>query len=193
MDDTLHKNGFIIKSYCEVYLQNNSEKYLGIGRHVTWPLDELADEASVKLTREAWKRWFGYSDQRPEVVPDLDYLQRYKMHCNNLHIPTYCLQIESTCNIITSPVELPILKVLGFDYVDADMQTSCMREDLDMEIDSVIESFKPIQAALNRFGLIDSLEAMYQYIEIRNNLIGAGYDMEEYYSPIIARLSVVEI
>ena len=73
------------------------------------------------------------------------------------------------------------------------MQTSCMREDLDMEIDSVIESFKPIQAALNRFGLIDSLEAMYQYIKIRNNLIEAGYDMEEYYSPIIARLSVVEI
>lgn len=193
MDDTLHKNGFIIKSYCEVYPQHNSEKYFGIGRYVTWPLDELTDEASVKLTREAWKRWFGYSDQRPEVVPDLDYLQRYKMHCNNLHIPTYCLQIESTCVIITTSVELSVLKVLGFDYVDADMQTSCMREDLDTDIDSVIESFKPIQAVLNSFGLIDSLEAMHQYIDIRNKLIGAGYDMEEYYSPVIAKLSMVEI
>ena len=73
------KNGFIIKSNENQLNRSTMDPYFGIGRNITWPLDGLADDVSVELTAEAERRWFGYSDSRPWVIPDVDYLKRYKL------------------------------------------------------------------------------------------------------------------
>lgn len=193
MINKLCKNGFIIKSFAEQEYREELKKYSGVGRYTTWPLDDLSDHTSVDLTNEALERWFGYQDNRLWVVPDFDYLQRYKQHCENLHISTFCLQVESANPIVTTSVKLPIKTVLGFDCADTDMSTSCLYDDLTMDEDYVKASFKTISSKLNQYGLADSIEEMQHYLSVRNKLVRAGYDMEEYYCPTIVKLSDVII
>lgn len=191
MERKLYKNGFIIKAYLEQEHWEMFGNYSGIGRYLTWPLEELTDDVSVSLTKEAWKRWFGYKNMKLCAVPDLDYLQRYKRHCSDMNISAFCLQIESMNAEVVSSVNLPIIRTMGFDYADADMQTSCLYEDLTMDVKSVVDSFKTVLSKLNRYGLIDSMDTMQHYLTVRKKLIEAGYDMEEYYCPTIVRLCQV--
>ena len=66
------KNGFIIKSNENQLNRSTMDPYFGIDRNITWPLDGLSDDVSIELTVEAERRWFGYSDSRPWVIPDVD-------------------------------------------------------------------------------------------------------------------------
>lgn len=171
--------------------QNELKNYFGIGRYITWPLEDLSDDTSVDLTNEAEERWFGYQDKRLWVVPDFDYLQRYEQHCKDLNISTFCLQIESTNPIVTTSINLSTKEVLGFDYADTDMSTSCLYDDLTMDEDTVKANFKTIMRKLNQYGLPESIEEIQHYLAIRNKLIKAGYDMEEYFCPNIVKLTHV--
>lgn len=191
MKNSLFKNGFIIKSFRERDYPNKLKNYSGVGRYITWPLEDLSDDISVDLTNEAEERWFGYQDQRLWVVPDFDYLQRYEQHCKDLNISTFCLQIESMNSIVTTSINLTTKEVLGFDYADTDMSTSCLYDDLTMDEDTVKANFKSIMNKLNQYGLAESMEEIQHYLAIRNKLIKAGYDMEEYYCPTIIKLTRV--
>ena len=188
-----YRNGFIIKSDTGFDYPNKLKNYSGIAKGLTWPLEELTDESSIDLTNEAEKKWFNYQDKRMFVVPELEYLKRYEQHCKKLKISTICLQIESPSAIITTQIKPMVEKALGFDYVDSDMNTSCLYEDLTMEVEAVRVSFKDVVCNLNENGLIDSIEDMYKYLYIRNELVKKGYDMEEYYCPRIVKLSRVVI
>ena len=193
MIDPFHKNGFLIKSYEEQSPYETDKTYLGIGRYVTWPLDTFTDDVSVNLTTEAIERWLGYQDNRLYVVPDLDYLQRYTYHCQELNISTFCMQVESSNSIITTEVCLPVVRYLGYEYVDVDMSTSCMHEDLTTNDNYIQSVFAPIKQSLNMYGLIDSIDKMQQYKQFRKKLIREGYDMEEYFCPTVVKLSEVAI
>ena len=193
MSNAFYKNGFLIKSYEEQSSYTGDDTYLGIGRYITWPLDTYTDTVSVSLTTEAIERWFGYQDNRLYVVPDLEYLQRYVYHCRELNVPIFCMQVESSNSIITTAFSLPVVRCLGYEYVDVDMSTSCMREDLSTD-DTYLQSiFAPIKQSLNMYGLIDSIDIMHQYELRRKQLINEGYDMEEYFCPTVVRLSEVTI
>lgn len=189
-----YKNGFIIKSYNErfdEYAEGWIDGYFGIGRFETWPLEAKTDNVSEDLFAEALHRWFGYQDKRLWVVPDLDYLQRYKAHCNTLNIDVFCLQIESATSFITSSCELPVEKVLGYDYADADMQTSCFNDDIFMIDPYIRKSFQNVINQRNNYGLANSVDVLEEYWDIRNKLISENYDMEEYFAPTIVRISKV--
>ena len=103
------------------------------------------------------------------------------------------MQIESTNPVVTTAINLSVKKVLGFDYADADMTTSCLYDDLTMDEDTVKANFKTIMSKLNQYGLAESMEEIQHYLAIRNKLIKAGYDMEEYYCPTIVKLTHVII
>lgn len=193
MSNAFYKNGFLIKSYEEQSSYNVDDTYFGIGRYTTWPLDTLTDTVSVRLTTEAIERWFGYQDNRLEVVPDLEYLQRYANHCRELNISIFCIQVESLNSIITTAHSLPVIRCLGYEYVDADMSTSCMYEDFAMTDSYVQNIFRPIKQYLNQYGLFDSMDYVQKYEICRKQLIKEGYDMEEYFSPTVVRLSEVAI
>lgn len=189
----LFNNGFIIKSYMEQSNYDGDENYFGIGRYITWPLADFADEISISLTNEAWNRWFGYCDERLYAVPDLDYLQRYAKHCSQLNIPIFCMQIESFVPIVTSSVQLPVETVLGFEVADVDMQTSAMHEEIMINSEDSADPFLSVREQLNRYGLAESIEAVQHYLDLRNEWIALGYDMEEYYSAAVVRLSIVSL
>ena len=55
------------------------------------------------------------------------------------------------------------------------------------------DQFKLIKQQLNKYELVDSLEVMQKYLSIRNQLIYEGYDMEEYFSPTIVKLSIISL
>ncbi len=186
----LQKNGFVIQSYTETAHRENLYHYSGIGRYTTWPLEDFSDDISVALNKEAQDRWFGYTDSL-WVVPDAEYLRRYKRHCDALHLPTFCLQVESINCAPLSSADLPVEQVLGLDYVDADMATSCLYEDLTMETEAVRAAFAPILRSLNVHGLLNHMQDMQRYLSIRDRLIASGYDMEEYFLPTTVRLTRV--
>lgn len=193
MNNMFFKNGFIVKSYQEQPFANIKSKYMGIGRYQTWPLEYRDDPISVQLSEEANERWFGYGDGRLYAVPNLDYLYRYIKHCNALKILTFCMQIESNRSIVTTAADVPIDQYLGYDYADVDLSTSCLFEDLNMTLPYCQDQFKLIKQQLNKYELVDSLEVMQEYLRIRNQLIYEGYDMEEYFSPTIVKLSIISL
>lgn len=192
---TLYRNGFIIKSY-EERPRENDESYFGIGRYMTWPLDVMQDSVSRNLVEEALERWFCGWD-RLMAVPELDYIKRYIAHCNELNIPTFCLQIESPSLIITTTEEVMVDEVLGFDYADIDMATSCLYDDLLTPDPYIQQAFRVIKERLNSNGLIKSTQDMQTYFDVRNKLIAQGYsDMDvtqEYYAPTIVRVSRITL
>lgn len=104
-----------------------------------------------------------------------------------------CLNIESTNSIITSEINLPATETLGFDYGDVDMNTSCLFEDLGMNDPYVKEKFSILLGTLNQYRLFNSMDDISKYLSLRNELIAKGYDMEQYYSPAIMKISRMEI
>lgn len=125
--------------------------------------------------------------------PDIDYLERYERHCRSMDISTYCLQGESPSPIPLSPVELPIVRTLGYDYADSDMSTSCLYEDLTMDVGVAKDIFRPILRKLNQYGLLTSEKDVQEYLLRRKMLIDMGYDMEEYFSPFVVKLTEVSL
>ena len=182
-------NGFVVKSLEEQENYQNRKNYFGIGRYVSWPLEDCTDSISIQLTKIANEQWFGYQDKRSFVIPEFEFLKEYKKHCERLGISTICLQVESMEHTITSAEKPSVEEILGFDYADSDMVTSCFCDDMEMCLPEVKKHLAVIERKRNKFGLLNSLEDMYQYLTIREMLVAVGYDMEEYYNPKIVRLS----
>lgn len=196
MNKSLFVNGFLVKSLEEVYepeIFKFKENYRGIGRYITWPLSDYSDDISKRLEDEAFITWFSYNDERLCAVPDFNFIERYMHHCKELGLDVFCLQIESPISILTTK-DRPLLKtVLGFDYCDASLEESCMYEDIYMTDPFCEKRFQCIRDMLNENGLLNNLEEVNQYVEIREELIDKGYDMEDYYFLTPVRFSLVEI
>lgn len=184
----LYFNGFIIQAlYSDEYSQNY-EGYVGTGRYVSWPLEWEEDDISKELTDEANNRWFYYTyleennlngDSMLNTVGDLDYLNRYVEHCNNLGINIRILQIQSTRKypIFEEKIKLKG-KVLGYDYSSGGSFTSLLREDLDGNFEGEFSILKEFYEKLNNNGLIDKIEDIKRYVLIREKLISKGVNLE---------------
>lgn len=190
MEDDFLKNGFIIKSY-DKNRRDIGKKYYGIANGMTWPLDIYEDKISRSLSNEALERWFGYQDNRLWVIPDEEYLERYIKHCYDLNMSISCLQIESKNSIITTKMDMPIRRCLGYEYVDIDMNTSCLYDDLFTTDFPTNKQIDLIRERLNAYGLLDTITEMYEYLKIRKELLSVYCEVEEYYAPTIIRLSEV--
>lgn len=189
MEKTWLKNGFVIKAIGGERSKPELKNYFGIGINETWPLDERTDSVSVDLNREAMERWFGFCDDRLWTVPDTAYLKKYANHCRELGLKIFCLQVESQNNLNTTFESIAIEQVLGFDYADVNMETSCFYEDMVTKIEFVEKAFAPIKEQLNQFGLMPSKKVAEQYLDLRHYLIDRGFDMEEYFAPTIVKIS----
>lgn len=185
-----YKNGFVVKSYEETW-PNSTSNYLGIGRYFTWPLDTYTDNLSKKLNSEALERWLGYQDHRLQVIPDVEYLQRYIKHCKDLEIEIFCLEIESFSNTITTQATLNSSEFMGYDYVDVDMCTSCLYDDLYENDVYNYKYFKDIDLRLNNYGIFSTLKDMALYLQKRERLVEEIGENEDYICPTIVRLNKV--
>lgn len=190
--DKFYKNGFIVKSYEEV-CPNSTNNYVGIGRYFTWPLDICTDNLSKKLNSEAMERWFGYQDNRLQVIPDIEYLQRYIEHCKALEIDVFCLEIESFSNTITTRVALDFSEFMGYDYADVNMCESCLYDDLYVKDDYFYKYFRNVNLRLNDYGLLSTLKDMMYYLQKRESFFTETGESEDYVCPTIVRLNKVSL
>ena len=184
----LYKNGYIIKSFEENMFYCGHSFYRGIGRYYTWPLDMCTDEKSRQLNDEALSRWFGYTDKRLWVIPSVPFVRRYMEHARNMNRDTFCLMVESTNSTPVITEELPVEKVLGYEYADTDMQTSILWDDINSMDEHQAEQ---MIAQLNENGLFSSDEKLMHYIQMRERF--QKERAEQYFSPVIVRLSMINI
>lgn len=185
-------NGFVVKSYDENPIYRCINNYNGIGKYIAWPLNFQKDSTSIQLTIEADERWFGYQDVKMWVVPDVDYLKRYTDHCKELDIDIHILQIESFENNVISNFKPEILEVLGFEYIDTDMDTSCIYSDVfDYEhySETAKKQLNNFFGKLNKNGLANTFNDINTYIDIRKHLMKTGFESEEFFNPFVAKLS----
>lgn len=60
-----------------------------------WPLEVIEDDSNAQsLTKEADEKWFNKYDML-EIIPDLEYIKKYKKCCDKLNIDTKVLLIET--------------------------------------------------------------------------------------------------
>ena len=194
MNETLFINGFLVKSLYDdtnkMYPPLNMS-YRGIGRFISWPLEDHVDNISKDLGREAWDKWFAYHNVF-EIVPEKEYLHRYVKHCKEVGIETMILMIETPINIQIAYDSLSIVECLGFDLIDS-VHFSYLAMDTDY-LEDECAIFKKTVSRLNSNGLCNSINDIYEHIDMRNNLLSNGINLEHSdWGPFPARLSIVKL
>lgn len=110
-----------------------------------------------------------------------------------MKLPIRCLLVESPSKFPVASMSLPHKNILGYEYVDTDMQTSCMYEDFTDQTPMVRKALSTAVQGLNEYGLFSCINRIEQYLAIRTALIKEGYDMESYYHPQIVRIREVHL
>lgn len=158
MNNSIYKNGFIIKGCIDNEYTQSDDIYQGIGKFVSWPLEWQEDFTSKKLSSEAYDRWFGYTyadgDVSLDVIPEREFLIQYLTHCKILGIETRILMIETHKPYPINNVEVKNIQVLGFDYGGAGCNYSLLNMDT-AYLEGDYKVFKCVAEKLNKFGLLD--------------------------------------
>ena len=147
----------------------------------------------MMLSNEISQKWLSDDIFSLYTVNDQDLLYRYAEHCSKLKLPIRCLLVESPSKFPVASMSLPHKYILGYEYVDTDMQTSCMYEDFTDQTPMVRKALSTAVQELNEYGLFSCINRIEQYLAIRTALIKEGYDMESYYHPQIVRVSEVHL
>ena len=145
------------------------------------------------LSNEISQKWLSDDIFSLYTVNDQDLLYRYAEHCSKLKLPIRCLLVESPSKFPVASMSLPHKNILGYEYVDTDMQTSCMYEDFTDQTPMVRKALSTAVQGLNEYGLFSCINRIEQYLAIRTALIKEGYDMESYYHPQIVRIREVHL
>lgn len=198
MNSVFNNNGIIIQGVnhtLDMYSPNPIFPfgYDGMERYTTWPLEWEEDSISMTLSNEITQKWLSGDIFGLFTVYDQDLLCRYAEHCSKLKVPIRCLLIESPSKFPAASISLPCKNILGYEYVDTDMQTSCMYEDFADETPRVREALSTVVQELNEYGLFNCINSIERYLAIRTTLIQEGYDMEDYYHPQIIRINEVHM
>jgi hypothetical protein len=194
MSEKIFANGFLVKSLCDdpnkMYPPLN-KSYRGMGRFISWPLEEYDDDISKALGSEAWDKWFSYHNVF-EIVPEKEYLHRYVKHCKELGIETMVLMVETPLNNQVAHDSLSIVECLGFDLIGG-VHFSYLTMDTDY-LEDECSVFQKTVSRFNSNGLCDSIDDVYEHISMRNNLLSQGVNLEHSdWGPFPARLSIVKL
>lgn len=171
--------------------------YQGLGRYDSWTLRYETDHISKMLTSKMENKWFSHYNETDdgieyflEVVPCFDFLKKYLKKCNEKKIPTRILYVESERNTPIADFKVPIRKFLGYDYGSSQAFYSLLYEEvLDGDIDAELRIFK---SRLNENGMFNSPNDLLEYVQIRNDLIHDGFNLETHADCCMMRVSVVE-
>jgi len=192
----LYNNGYLVKalfdSPYEMFLPEN-KKFKGISRHFSWPLENRDDAKSQELTKHIEEKYFFYENIDFWLIPEKKVLLDYINHCKKLGIEVSVLKIETKSNIRVAQEELDISEVLGFDLADS-VTFSYLSYDIDC-CDGIsdipeLELLKS-RMRLNNNMLFDSYGDALKYLNLRNDLVAKGLDLESEDEIHIVRISVV--
>ena len=174
---SLYKNGFVVAEINTGELIYNA-----------WPLSDLLnDKMAELLTEEADISWFMQYDMQ-HIAPDSGYIKKYLDYCNSIKLKVKVLLFESLNNTIVVDDKFEICEVLGFDCIGSVYFSYLQTEYKDYELDL---SKKNI--ALNKHGLLDKLEDVLYFIELRKKYIADGISLEDFWEELPVRISIVNI
>lgn len=183
----LYNNGYVVKGLIKNQYTSLIDCYRGMESFVSWPLDDFDDLLSKELQDEAWDKWFAYHDIL-EVVPEKEYLSKYVNHCKELGIETMILKIETPNNNQISLDSLKIIEELGFDCI-----TGVQLSYLNLEPSYFEKRFFRTYQKLNSNRLLNTIDEIYEFLDVYNRLLDEGENLEYGDNPVPAFLSVVEL
>ena len=187
----MYKNGYVIKGLFDGQytrpLDQLSEKYRGIGRYISWPLDSYEDPNSKRISKEL----FLYLNPGPYglqfTVPKKKLLEEYTALCLDHGIETTVLMIESSYEYPLIDDELPIVEFLGYDCIESG-DFSYWYDEMKVFIDKLAA----LNICLNKNVLFDNIADAKRYIDLRNLAISEGMNFE-HGEPVIAKIYHVSL
>lgn len=185
----LYNNGYIIKDLIDnEELEISHSIYRGLQSFHSWPLDKKNDDISKELTNTV----INYFEKNNyiEIMQDTKLLADYVNHCNKLGIKNIILKIMSKSDSLIAEKELNEIEFLGYDCMAAD-NVSYLTE-IHTKEGRAFEEYKDMLTKLNANGLLNTYEEVEEFIQKRNSLLKRGINLEDYWSPIPVRLSLVE-
>jgi hypothetical protein len=168
-----HKSSFSDAEF-EIY-----KSYRGTYKYQSWPLENLNDPVSVKLTSETQKWAIRYDSEDTiycnPIIPDRQFCLEYLNHCQENGIKTRLLFCQTEINTPVWDSSLPELTFLGYDYsVPCDLYSAIV-EDLSCFGEYLAHPFYSdmihCKEKLNKYKLFDKEEDMNKYIEIRQKTL----------------------
>jgi len=148
-----------------------------------WPLqDILNDTKAQSLTKEAEQKWFTKYDML-EIIPDLEYIKKYKEYCDQININTKILLIETPMQFPITDKTIKIEEILGYDCIGT------------INYSYLYIDFKNNEKyiKLNKNKLFDKYEDALKFIELRKNEIKTGKNIENYWKIIPIKISSIII
>lgn len=187
----MYKNGYVIKGLFDSQytrpLFQSAENYRGVGRYVSWPLDDYEDPSSIRISKEL----FLYQNPGPYslsfTVPKKKLLEEYTALCLDHGIKTTVLMIESSYEDPLIDDELPIVEFLGYDCIESGSFSYWYDE---MRV--FIDKLTALNVGLNENALFENIADAKKYIDLRNIAISDGLDFE-HGEPIIAKVYHVSL
>lgn len=173
----LYQNGFIVAE-------------IGDGNNLynAWPLSELNDDKGAEaLTDEADDNWF-IKYEMQHIIPDLDYVKKYYYYCTGLHLKVKVLLMESPDNSIVIDDNVEVNEVLGFDCIGSVYHSYLQTEYNDFRNDLMKKGI-----TLNKYGLLNSLEDVLYFIDLRQRVIAEGINLEDFWKELPVKISIVNI
>lgn len=172
-----YKNGYVVSE-----LKNNDYTYN------VWPLEDIDDDnGAALLTEEADNNWFLKYDMQP-IVPDFRFAYRYLQYCLEKRIRANILLYETdNSEIIVSDNNLQT-ELLGFDCI-GDVYYSYLKN----EYEYFRADLNARGIYINEYGLMDSLEDVLDYINLRQKDINSGIMLEDFWKEVPVKISCIRL
>ena len=178
----------LVKDYLRYIDKKRFELVLLCLRHFNEsPYEKLVEKMGIKVI---YVEDFLRFKSNNYFTMAFNFVKRYMEHCNKLGIEVFCFSIESNDCSYCLEHNLSDFKVLGYDYVDVDMCTSCLYEDITSDCLEYRKIYSSIFLKLNKHLLFDSIVDMEKYLEIRAYAKTFDFDIEEYFNPLIVRVGI---
>ena len=167
-----YKNGIVVQSLgTDQAVYQGFQRYNGIARYDTWPLESRLDKTSKALSQEAWDNWFSHFSNREsqqvalEVVPSREYIDKYVRQCKAVGLKTRLLFCETSRSEPLWESKNPELRLLGYDYATSAGSYSTIPGDLLGE--NVPQVLLESRSALNANGLFNDEAQLLKYVNGR--------------------------
>ena len=151
-----------------------------------WPLEKEEDNDSKELTKLIEMAF--EKNNFIEILNDVELLRKYVNHCKKRNIDIIVMKVMSQKKFSIALDDLEDTEILGYDCMAGD-NVSYLIEVFE---DDNIQSFDNIKKLLNQNGLLNSYEEVENFIQIRNELLQQGLNLEDYWEAIPVKLSLID-
>lgn len=173
----LYKNGYVVAE-----VKDNDYTYN------VWTFEDVDDDKNAMLlTEEADNNWFLQYDMQ-HIVPDFRFVYKYFQHCQNKGLKSNILLYEtSNKEIVVSENILPT-QLLSFDCI-GNVYYSYLKN----EYSYFKKELNAKGIYINKYGLLDSLEDVLTYIDLRQKDISYGIQLEDFWKETPAKISCISL